>query len=247
MKERIEKVSELAVLFACVSIIFTGCATQAVMSKSNVDIENGVLLKCEVPSNFWDGEARDVVLPDNLGITAIGDKVFEDTYITGITIPNGVTKIGNEAFWNCTNLKEISIPDSVTEIGENAIFYGTKIIGNSKFQQATLEYKPSKKSYGRSIYIDGIDDSTMQWYASTAFLSMDYVSGSDPIYLSPGKHTLSIQYENPNYTTGQLTFDYDFEAGNEYKLDIDDSQAMFLSVTMNGNTVKKVTLDFQQN
>ena len=35
-------------------------------------------------------------------------------------IPDGVTCIGDNAFWNCENLTNITIPDSVTSIGDNA-------------------------------------------------------------------------------------------------------------------------------
>jgi hypothetical protein len=37
-----------------------------------------------------------------------------------VTIPAGVTSIGDNAFFNCTKLTGITIPDSVTSIGNNA-------------------------------------------------------------------------------------------------------------------------------
>ena len=37
-----------------------------------------------------------------------------------VVIPEGVTKIGKEAFEYCTSLKEVIIPNSVTEIGGSA-------------------------------------------------------------------------------------------------------------------------------
>ncbi len=43
--------------------------------------------------------------------------------LTSITIPAGVTSIGNWAFYNCESLTSITIPDSVTSIGQSA-FYG---------------------------------------------------------------------------------------------------------------------------
>ena len=39
---------------------------------------------------------------------------------TSITIPNGVTSIGDYAFYKCSNLMSITIPDSVTSIGNYA-------------------------------------------------------------------------------------------------------------------------------
>ena len=46
-----------------------------------------------------------------------------DVLVTDLTIPNGVTSIGNYAFWSCTGLTSVTIPDSVTSIGSYA-FYG---------------------------------------------------------------------------------------------------------------------------
>ena len=37
-----------------------------------------------------------------------------------VTIPNGVTKIGNSAFSRCTNLTSVTIPSGVTSIKEYA-------------------------------------------------------------------------------------------------------------------------------
>ena len=36
--------------------------------------------------------------------------------LTEYVIPDGVTEIGEGAFWGCTNLKSVTIPDSVKEI-----------------------------------------------------------------------------------------------------------------------------------
>ena len=43
--------------------------------------------------------------------------------LTKYTIPEGVTSIGEDAFYGCSSLKLIIIPKSVTSIGEDA-FYG---------------------------------------------------------------------------------------------------------------------------
>jgi len=38
------------------------------------------------------------------------------TSVTSVTIPDSVTTIGTNAFYNCTNLTSVTIPDSVTNI-----------------------------------------------------------------------------------------------------------------------------------
>ena len=52
-----------------------------------------------------------------LPVTEIGDEAFwECTRLTKVTIPHGVTYIGDRAFGKC-GLKACEIPDSVTTIG----------------------------------------------------------------------------------------------------------------------------------
>ena len=56
------------------------------------------------------------------GVTLIGDEAF--LYCTGLTsikIPDGVISIGNEAFSGCTGLTSAAIPDSATSIDYNEI------------------------------------------------------------------------------------------------------------------------------
>ena len=52
---------------------------------------------------------------------------FENESITKVVIENGVTSIGDCAFYRCSNLSEIIIPDSVTKIGEYAFFSCTSL------------------------------------------------------------------------------------------------------------------------
>jgi hypothetical protein len=66
------------------------------------------------------------------GITRIGHYNFNCLYYaTSVTIPNGVTSIGNEAFYGC-GITSISFPSSITSIGEFAFMY-------SKLASVTLQ------------------------------------------------------------------------------------------------------------
>ena len=62
------------------------------------------------------GEITSVSLPD--GLTSIGDYAFEDcSSLKSITIGNSVTSIGDGAFQSCSSLSSVIIPNSVTSIG----------------------------------------------------------------------------------------------------------------------------------
>ncbi|MBR5620346.1 MAG: leucine-rich repeat protein, partial [Clostridia bacterium] len=55
------------------------------------------------------------------GVTSIGDSAFyECTRLIGVTIPNSVTTIYEDAFNGCTELTSVTIPNSVTQIGDYA-------------------------------------------------------------------------------------------------------------------------------
>ncbi len=57
------------------------------------------------------------------GVTAIGDNAFNNCRsLTSVTIGNSVTIIGESAFSNCRLIQKINIPDSVRYIGESAFF-----------------------------------------------------------------------------------------------------------------------------
>ena len=68
---------------------------------------------------YKNSNVKKVVIED--GVTSIGESAFfYCSSLTSITIPDSVTSIGDYAFFNCSSLTSITIPDSVTSIGDYA-------------------------------------------------------------------------------------------------------------------------------
>lgn len=51
-------------------------------------------------------------------VKEIGERAFRGTGITKINLPDGLKKIGNYAFYKCTQLRSLTIPASVSDIGK---------------------------------------------------------------------------------------------------------------------------------
>ena len=65
----------------------------------------------------YHGPKTSVIIPNN--VTAIGNQAFYDCkHLISVTIPNSVTTIGSCAFSGCEKLSSVIIPNSVTTIEE---------------------------------------------------------------------------------------------------------------------------------
>ena len=85
----------------------------SVSENDGFDIEGGVLKGYEGTKTF-------LSVPD--GICEIEDRAFICSEITSITIPEGVERIGDSAFYLCSSLRVVSLPSSLKSVGED-VFY----------------------------------------------------------------------------------------------------------------------------
>ena len=84
-------------------------------------------LNAKVVSNVWDKTTGKGILTFDAPLTVVGDKAFQrvtnttpSNWAESITLPEGVTTIGNYAFAQCYSLKSIVLPNSVTSVGQFA-------------------------------------------------------------------------------------------------------------------------------
>lgn len=67
---------------------------------------------------YIEGILRNAVIPS--GTTTIGSAFCHFSALRSVTIPNTVTTIADEAFFNCVNLSSMNLPNSVTSIGQKS-------------------------------------------------------------------------------------------------------------------------------
>ena len=84
--------------------------------------ENQVLFnKDKTTLIAYRSKEKNYIIPNS--VTYIGNDAFFDCKsLTSINIPNSVTNIGDRAFYNCVSLTGINIPDNVINIGYGAFY-----------------------------------------------------------------------------------------------------------------------------
>ena len=76
------------------------------------------------PWYIYKSNIKSIVIGD--GVTSIGNHAFYDCRdAIGITIPDSVASIGDMAFASCSRLTSIAVPNGIASIGEGAFYYCT--------------------------------------------------------------------------------------------------------------------------
>lgn len=109
----------------------------------------------------YDKKATKVVIPE--GVKKIGKQAFDGyTSLTSVTIPGSVKKIDDSAFKGCTSLASVVIPENVKEIGENA-FSGCTSLASVVIPESMKEIKYTAFRDCISLSEIRFDGSVAQW------------------------------------------------------------------------------------
>ncbi len=110
----------------------TSIGNEAFKGCTGLADENGFVIFNDILFCYA-GNDEHVIIPN--GVKSIGSRAFVVNMFLGcqslksVTIPDGVTKIGESAFSYCSNLTSVTIPNSLTGIGKWA-FMGCKSLTN---------------------------------------------------------------------------------------------------------------------
>ena len=106
---------------------YTGTATEVVIPAEVTHEDNTYKVTAIGYSAFWNNsDLTSVTIPE--GVTRIEAIAFGScTSLKSVTIPEGVTYIGDFAFDSCTSLKSVTIPEGVTHIGNRAFWDCTSL------------------------------------------------------------------------------------------------------------------------
>jgi len=124
---------KLILVFAALSLSFTLIAQSGKIGNLEWKLKKNTLIisgsgsipnyKNKIPAWYECRKKIETVIMDD-GVTGIGNWAFYSCEkLTSVTIPKSVTNIGDWAFYGCNNLATIEIPNSVTSIGDDAFGY----------------------------------------------------------------------------------------------------------------------------
>ena len=155
--------------------------------------------------------AGDLIIPD--GVTSIGDYAFWNCAgLTSVIIPNSVTSIGSHAFINCAKITNLTIGNNVTTINEGA-FYNCNGLLSIKIPNSVTNI--GKEAFRRCTSLTSVtfdENSQLISIGQSAFI---YCSSLESITI-PNSVTSIGEYALSNCTNLEYNeYDNAYYIGNE--------------------------------
>ncbi|MGI5929442.1 leucine-rich repeat domain-containing protein [Pseudoflavonifractor sp.] len=181
-------------------------------------------------------------------VTVINDKAFEETNITGVTVPDSVITIGDNAFSYCNSLSDVRLSENLSSIGEEAF------ASCDALREITIPASVKEMS-NPFAWCTGLDTVYMKGMVAPIFStgSMNLNDEFGPtVFVVPQGSTgyedwtskpsvLAVIYEGepiPSYGLSLSTTSLDFGTGTT----LEDEVIKTVTVTNTGDRTLRVTL-----
>ena len=165
-----------ALCAAMMALPFAGCDNgSSEPEEPGIVYKDGWLLAGSTVRQYRGAETS-VTTPE--GVTRIGEHAFENcTGITEVTIRDGVTVIDDYAFYGCTSLAAVTVPASVALIGEDA------------FSGCALETVRYGGTVGQWCAVDGIG--SLAWAEHVSVSGIEDLNGTATLEIPDGTKTIA--------------------------------------------------------
>ena len=182
-------------------------------------VDNGIYYKilseADMTVEIFGGSVKytgDVVIPESVtyndvtySVVSIGEEAFyQCSNLTSVVIPNSVKTIGNMAFRNCSNLTGVVIPNSVKTIGDEA-FYGCNSLTSITFGNGIESV--GSRAFASSIATVNIADLSAWCKINFENVEANPVSISEKLYLN-GELVTDLVVPNDVTEIGSYVFYY---------------------------------------
>lgn len=201
LKDMEIKMKTALALLMALSLVFSSIAVSERSLYTCNDFTYDLMPDGSAIISAWDGVQSSLTIPAELDghpVTSIGNSAFfkqnGSTFLIDVTIPEGVTDIGDNAFSWCVFLERVHLPDTLTAIGNGAfacctslteinIPEGMKSIGDGAFNMCSLN---------RIILPDSVESVGVNPFASCSSLQEIIISPNHP-YLFLADNALCVR------------------------------------------------------